>query len=539
MWRASARKGLPGVLLVALLGAPMAGCQRCVSTSVPPKTASERVLNFNNLAEPEYLDPGMVQGNVEYNLCMALFEGLLVPDPKTAEPIPGVAERWEMAKDGRVYTFHLRRHAQWSDGHPVTAHDFVYAWERVLNPETGAPFAYILYYLKNARAYNLGTMTDPRALGVRAVDDHTLEVTLEHPTTFFLKLLPLMTYMPVPRWAIEAHGPLWTRPEHIVTNGPFALTAWIPYKEILVKRSPTYWDAASVRLAGVRFHPLEEKETALKMYLAGELDVDWELPVLKMSELRSHPEMVEGPRFALYFYRLNTARPPLDDPRVRRALAMAIDRETLVNQYLQQTQIPTDTLMPAGVPQYRYPQGPGFHPQQARELLRAAGFADPATFPPLTIHYNTDDRHKLIAQVIQQMWKTHLGISVQLFNEEWKSYLKTWQTRNYEISRAGWVGDYVDPQSFLDLFTSTSTQNATGWGNPEYDRLVEAASADPDQARRYALLESAETLLLDEMPMVPIMTYIKMMLVKPAVKGIYSNVLDLHPLKTVSFDMTP
>ncbi|MBI4237690.1 MAG: peptide ABC transporter substrate-binding protein [Deltaproteobacteria bacterium] len=518
--------------------APPAVATAPVSTAAASPT-SDRYLEFFNLAEPEYIDPGMVSGQPDGNVVRALFEGLLEYDPKdSGKHVPGVAETYDLSPDGLVYTFHLRSTAKWSDGSPLTAQDFLYSWERVLNPKTGAPYAYIFYYIKNGRAYNTGALTDPAQLGFKAPDAHTIQVTLEHPTPFFPQLVRFEAYRPVPQRVVEQFGTEWTKPEHILSNGAFTMQTWVPNKEITVVKNPHYWDAANVKLPGVRLHPIEDKETAFKMYESGQLDVAWELPAVKRASLLERPDMVTGPYLASYFYRMNVTQPPLDNPKVRQALAMAIDRQALAEQYLQKTEIPSTSLTPRGLGDYVPPPGWDFNPAEAKKLLTEAGYPDPSAFPPLTFTYNTDDKHKLVAQVVQQMWKQHLGIQVTLQNEEWKTYLKTMDQLHYQIIRAGWIGDYVDPTTFLELFTSTSGNNRTGWKNAEFDGLIAQVTKEPNVAHRNELMQQAEALLLREAPIIQMFTYKKMMLIRPYVKGFYPTLLDIHPLKFVSLEGT-
>lgn len=531
-------------MVAAVLCACAVGCSRggkssgteAAAPTAKSVKAGPRYVVVNNLAEPEYLDPGMMTGVVESNISNALFEGLMQMDAKDAHAVPGVAERWEITEDGKVYTFFLRTNAKWSDGQPVTAHDFVYAWERVLNPKTGAPYAYILYFLKNAEAYNAGKLADPKQLGFVAIDDHTLKVTLKNPAPFFIELLTHSTYYPVPKWAVEAHGARWTRVGNIVSNGPFMLKKWVPHEEILAVKNPHYWDAVVVKALGIRFLPVEEKETALKMYEAGEIDIDWELPVMKIPSLMHRPDFVQHPFLASYFYRVNTTRKPFTDVRVRQALSMAIDRTTLTDQYMKKTEIASDRLVPPGMAGYERAAGLGFDPAKARQLLAEAGYPDPSKFPSFAIHYNTDDRHKLVAQVIQQMWKEHLGIRVTLHNEEWKSYLKTQRLLGYDVTRSGWTADYPDPDNFLSLFTSYSTLSNTGWKNAAYDKAVEASMQVTDWEKRFFHLKQAEAIILREAPILPIYTYKKMMLVRPYVKGFHGTPPDHHSYKWVWID---
>ncbi len=526
------------VLVFLVLLFTVSGCNRAdqQGSRAAAGAGHVRYLNFHNWNEPEYLDPSMVAGRYESSIARNIFEGLVQHDPKDTSPHPAGAERWTISSDGLVYTFFLRKAARWTDGKPVTAHDYVYAWERALNPKTGSRYAFALYHVKNGHAYNTGKLTDPAQLGMRAKDDYTLEVTLEHPAPYLIGFLCYPAFFPVPRWAVEQHGAKWTLPEHIVTNGPFMMKTWVPYKEILTVKSPTYWNAAQVKLPGVRYLPVEDKETALKMYEAGELDVLWELPTAKLQQLMKRPDYVGARWNTADYLRVNVTKPPFNDVRVRQALAMAIDRETLVNQYMQRTKLPAQSLVPAGMPGYTPAHGHGFNPTRAKQLLAEAGFTDPSTFPAFEIHYNTDEENQLLAQVLQQMWKQHLGLTVRLHNEEWKSYTKTQQLLHYDVSRAGWVGDYNDPHTYLELFTSESSINMTGWKNAEYDALIAKSTMERDPARRFGYLQQAESLLLNEAPVIPVYVEILHMLVKPYVKGFYGNLMDVHPFQGVTIN---
>lgn len=499
--------------------------------------AEARYFNMTSHADPETIDPNMATGNVEMLHIMALFEGLTVYDPKDLSPRPGVAEKWVTSPDGKTYTFTLRKDAQWSDGTPVTAADFVYSYERILNPKNGAKYANILYPIKNAEAYNQGKMTDFKQVGIKAKDPYTLVFELGYPAPYLTYLTSFYTYYPVPRQAIEKHGNSWTRPENIVGNGPFVLKDWTPQKYATMTPSPTYWNKGSVKLPGLRIWTVEDLETALKMYDEGQLDVAWYLPTAKIPALRTRPDFVKAPWFTTEYYWVNIKDPILKDVRVRKALAMAIDRKVLTEQFMHGIDAPISTLTPGGIPGYTPPaNAPQFNPAEARKLLAEAGVKDPSTVT-VEILYNTHEQRKTVAQVIQQMWKQNLGINVQLHNEEWKSYLKDQKQKNYvSLCRSGWVGDYLDPMTFLDMLVSTSTMNHSYWGNPKYDELIAKANQEPNVQKRLQLLSQAESILVDELPLIPIYQQNKTYLIKPFVKGYYPNVLDAHPWQSVSID---
>ena len=486
---------------------------------------------FVNRSEPETLDPGRMSGEPEVRIANELFEGLTRRDPKTLAPAPGVAERWERSADGRRWTFHLRRDARWSDGRPVTAGDFEYAWRRLRDPATGAAYAELLDGVRD----------------FRAVGEHRFDVELEAPIPYFLELTALFPTFPVPRWAVEAHGRRWFLPEHLVGNGPFRLESWRVGDRIRLVPNPHYWARGRVKLRSIDALPVENAVTALNLYLTDA--VDWlprETPPELVDVLRERDDFYSGPGMIVYFYRLNVRRPPLDDPRVRQAIGLAIDRREITDEVLRLGQIPATTLVPPGMPGYESPRsGLGYDPERARALLAEAGFADGGGMRELGILYNTDEQHKKVAEVIADQLRRNLGLRVRAYNQEWQSYLASVDAGDYDIARAGWIGDYLDPNTFLDLWVSGAGNNGTGWSDPDYDALIAAARAEADPARRMALLQRAEFRLVNRgFPVLPIYFYVVSGLVKPHVEGFYTeleladgsrapNLQDLHPLREV------
>ncbi|MDO8643603.1 MAG: peptide ABC transporter substrate-binding protein, partial [bacterium] len=421
-------------------------------------------------------------------------------------------------------------------GLPVTAHDFEYSWKRVLNPATASQYAYILYFIKGAEEYNTGKVKDPAMVGVKALGDFKLQVQLTHPTPFFPHLVSYYTYRPVPKKTVERHGDKWTHPEHIVSNGAYRIVSWIPQKEILMGKNPHYWEADNVKIPKAKFLPVEDRETALKLHLNGKVHYSEDLPYLKIPELKKRGDYQDGPAFITYYYQFNTRRKPFDDVRVRRALNRAIDKKR-ITEFMKKGDFPVTHLTPSGMKGYTPPEGDSFDPVQAKKLLAEAGFTDPATFPAVSIYYNTSENHKTIAELIQHMWKENLGISVGLINQEWKVVTQTYQSGNYDIGRMAWIGDYLDPYTFLTLLTSGSQQNETGWGNSVYDDLVLNQSAvESNPKKREKLLQTAEKLLLDETVIIPLYQYNLPILVDPRLKGFYNNPLKHHPLKFASFE---
>jgi oligopeptide transport system substrate-binding protein len=500
-----------------------------------PAGAQEQVFRISNLAEPESVDPGIVTGVPEHRIVSNLFEGLATNDPKDLSPRPGMARSWSVSKDGLTYTFSLRD-ATWTDGRKVTAHDFVYAWERVLNPKSGAKYAQQLYYLKHGEDYNKGKVTDFRQVGAKAVDDKTLLVTLHAPTPYFLFLTTFYTLYPVPRWAIEAHGADWTKPGKIVSNGPFKLASWVPQRELVLEKNRAHWDAATVKLDRVVFIPTDDLNTAYKQFQAGESDWCTSVPPAQIDAAKQRPEYYATPYLGTYFFRLNVTRPPFADARVRKALSMAVDRESLTRFVTKAGEIPTTSFVPAGLPGYEGPRGPGFDPASAKKLLAEAGFPGGKGFPKTELLYNTSEQHRVITQAIQQMWKEHLGIDVELVNVEWKVYLSKLSSLDYQISRGGWIGDYPDPNTFLDMWITEGGNNRTGWSSKRFDELIGRAQTLGGRERKALLAEAERILVVDETPIIPLYTYVNKGMLNRKVRGWHPNILDQHPLKFISLE---
>lgn len=498
-----------------------------------------QIINIGNGGEPKDLDPHIVTGVPEFRILLNTFEALVAKDPKTLEPIPGVAESWKISKDGKVYTFKLRKNAKWSNSDAVTAQDFVYSWTRLLLPATASEYNYQGFYIKGARDFNAGKTKDPSTLGIKALDPHTLEVTLENPTPFFLSLLYHHSLMPVHKATIEKFGVRWTRPENIVSNGAFMVKKWEVNKVITLEKNPHYWDAGKVALTQANFFPIEKHDTEEKMFRSKELHVIDEVPLEKMPVWQKDKSgsYVNYPYLGSYFYLFNTKLKPLDNKDVRRALSLAIDRKKLVNFVTRGGQLPGTLLTPPGTGGYkpiaRLPEDLS-QIKKAKELLAKAGFPDGKGFPKLDILYNTNENHKKIAEAIQQMWKENLGIDVGLFNQEWKVYLDAQHSLNYQIARKGWIADYNDPNTFLDMFVTDGGNNNTGWSNKKYDNLIAAAAKEKSQEKRFKIFQEAEDILLDELPIMPIYIYTRNILLSRDVQGWHPNVEDIHPLKYVS-----
>ncbi len=494
----------------------------------------EGTLHWGNGTEPQSLDPHIATGVPEHHIISSLMEGLVHKDGETLEPRPGVAKSWDISADGRVYTFYLRQDARWSNGDSHNAHDYVWSWWRALQPALGNLYAYMYFPIANAKAYYDGEISDFSQVGVKALDDYVLQVTLTEPIPYFLQLLDHYSTYPVHRATVEKFGKAdqrgtrWTFEGNIVGNGAFQLKEWKINRRITVERNPHYWNAENVRLNQVVFYPTENVTTEERMFRAGQLHYSG-IPSDKIQAYSqsNDPSLRIQPYLGVYFYRLNVDKPQLSDKRVRRALGMTINRDQLVSQITKGGQIPAYAITPPGTMGY-YPESDlAFDPEAARKLLAEAGYPNGEGFPTTEILYNTSEGHRKIAVALQQMWKKHLNIDVVLLNQEWKVYLDTVSNHHYEIARAGWIGDYVDPNNFLDMFLCNGGNNRTHWCNPEYDQIIlqQVPKAKTHQ-QRLDLFKQAENILLDEMPVIPIYIYTSNNLVHPTVKNFGRNILN-------------
>lgn len=523
-----------------LLAGALVGCFHDNRTAV--ELGNERqILHIGNGSEPSDIDPHITTGVPENHIQLALFEGLVSKSSATLEIVPGVAESWEVAEDGLSYVFHLRKDARWSNGDSLVADDFVWSWYRALLPSLGNQYAYAFYGIKNAERFNKGEISDFSLVGVKASDQYTLTVELSRPVPYFLELLDHHSMDPVHRTTIERfgapgdRGTAWTKPENFVGNGPFMMKEWVPNKVVAVEKNPYYWDAQSVKLQEIHFYPIDKSTTEERMFRAGQLHIIRQLPTDKIETYKTqYPDVYRFyPNFTTYFYRFNTRRPPLNDQRVRQALAYAIDRQQIVERVTRGGQAPAKSFVPPMQTGYRSSTAMPEDVELARRLLAEAGYPDGKNFPPLTILYNTDEDHQKIALVIQQMWKKALNIQVKLENQEWKVFFASQRTGNYDIVRGSWAGDFYDPQNFLDVFRANNGNNRTGWANAEYEALMQEAEQTREQSERYALFQGAEAILLQEAPILPIYTYTSNALVAESVKEWHNNIMDYWSYKHV------
>jgi oligopeptide transport system substrate-binding protein len=518
-------------LLAALA---MAGCKRDGGTNVT-RGDRDRVLYIGNGAEPHDLDPETATGVPESHILDAIGEGLITLDPETLKPMPGVATSWDISADGTVYTFHLRPDEKWSDGDPLTAQDFVESYKRELSPQLGAQLSYLLWLIKNGEAYNKGTLKDFDQVGVHALDTHTLQLTMHDPVPYLFALIYSRMWMPVKMSTVKKYGDpyapgnRWTRPGNYVSNGPFQLVEWKANQLIVVRPNPYYWDAKNVWLKEVRFYPIEDLNAEENAFRAGQLHITSTIPISKIDLYRrEHPELLRiDPYLGTYFYMLNTHKPPLDNVKVRRALAMAVDRDSLVRNVARGGQTPAHSFTPPDTAGYTSRASIPSDIEGAKKLLAEAGYPGGKGLPPVEILINTSENHRLIAEAIQEMWRTSLGVQAQIVNQEWKVYLDSRQSMNYQICRAGWIG-YYDPNAFLENFLTDGSNNETGFSDPEYDKLIAEAGSTRDPAQRLEVFQRAEAILLEAAPIVPLYYYTNPFLIRPSVQGWFNNRISYH-----------
>jgi oligopeptide transport system substrate-binding protein len=595
-WRACLdRIGAAGLLLIPL------GAAACTTGSADSKYFGRTVapegqqLRYISGSEPESLDPPVSSSQVDARIIMAIFDGLTEYDPKNAQPIPALAERWEPNADNTAFTFYLRE-ARWSDGEPITADDFVYSIRRGLAPALASRTAYMAYDIVNAQAYNEGAvfvrdpatgqfLTDPddatsrltlpgdeegrrkvlasrpglagnefvpvkaEDVGVDAIDARTLRIRLRQPVPFVPKLVGHNFFRPAPRRAVERWGDSWTLPGRIITSGAFTIESWRPYDAIVMKRSPTYWDAATVKLDRLTFFAVEDLTTMMNLYKAGDVDATFNhtVPSSWIPRVQQYADYQDSPEVATESYVFNTTTGPTSDVRVRHAMNMAVDKVALAR--FRRAAKPTTSSVPLGMfPGYPSPKGDAFDPERAKTLLAEAGYRDssgrydPSTFPTsdVEISYNTSESNRSTAEFLQAQWKQNLGITVPLRNMEFRTFLQTRSRLEYHgLARSGWIGDYMDPFTFLSLYITGAGDNGSGWHDPAFVERLNRANRQRDPDVRYRMLADAEAMLLAAQPILPLFNNATNFVKKPFVKGLYPNPVTMHAWKFVYIEHDP
>ncbi|APZ06722.1 MULTISPECIES: oligopeptide ABC transporter substrate-binding protein OppA [Kosakonia] len=515
------------VVAAGILAALISG-NAAFAADVPAgvQLAEKQTLVRNNGAEVQSLDPHKIEGVPESNVSRDLFEGLLISDVE-GHPTAGVAEKWEN-KDFKVWTFHLRKNAKWSDGTPVTAHDFVYSWQRLADPKTASPYASYLQYGHIANIDDVIAGKKPTSeLGVKAIDDNTFEVTLSEPVPYFYKLLVHPSVSAVPKAAIEKFGDKWTQPANIVTNGAYKLKDWVVNERIVLERNTNYWDNDKTVITQVTYLPISAEVTDVNRYRSGEIDMTYNnMPIELFQKLKKEipKEVHVDPYLCTYYYEINNQKAPFTDVRVRTALKLALDRDIIVNKVKNQGDLPAYSYTPPYTDGAKLTEPAWFKMTQeqrnaeAKKLLAEAGYtADkPLSFSLL---YNTSDLHKKLAIAVASIWKKNLGANVKLENQEWKTFLDTRHQGTFDVARAGWCADYNEPTSFLNTMLSDSSNNTAHYKSPAFDKLIGDTLKVTDEAQRAELYSKAEQQLDKDSAIVPVYYYVNARLVKPWVGG--------------------
>jgi len=533
--------------LTSLLLALCSVLLSCKSQSDAELANDAGILIVGNSNEPKGLDPHLVSGVLESNIIRALFEGLCVEDPsKDGKALPGVARSWSHNEDFTEWEFDLNPEARWSDGVPVTAHDFAFAYERLLSPDPNWPakYAEMLYFIHNAQEYHNEEIQDFAEVGVFVVNDFSLKLKLRGPIPFLPEITKHYTWYPVPKHVILKHGEMntafsspWTKQGNIVSNGAFQLKEWTTNHRIELERNPYYWDHETVSLNGIRYLPISNYYTETRMFGDDQLHLTYTIP----SELipfakKKYPEMLrQEPYVGVRFLRTNTKRPPFDNPKVRRAFAIAINQEAICEKILQGGQKPASGITPP-FGEYVPPKVISFDAAKAKQLLAESGYDNTSSFPDITILTTNSDSGRREAEALQAMWKTHLGINVRIIQREWTTYLQKQYDADFDIAAGGWIGDYLDPTTFLEMWITNGGNNNTGWGSQSYEDLLRQAENTADIPKRMSILAEAETVLLEDTPVLPIYWYTTNYLIRPEVKNWHPLLLNSHPFKFVRLE---
>jgi oligopeptide transport system substrate-binding protein len=510
-------------------------------TSKVDEYSKKGILLLGNGTEPSGIDPHIVTGVPEHKILLALLEGLVVFNPKDNGVLPGVASNWEISEDGLEYTFTFNKNARWTNGDNVLPSDFEYSWKRILSSELGAQYADMLYVIKNAENYHKGKLNNFSEVGVSSIGNK-LKVVLENPTPYFLNILTHYATWPVHPETVEKHGGMlsrsnqWTKIENFVGNGPFVLESWEINKSLKVKRNELYWGNSKNKINGIEFIPIDNELTQDRLFRSGGIHLANTVPTEKIKGYRENrPDVLfEHNYFGTYYYRINTTKYPLNNINFRKALSLSIDRELLIKSILKGNQIASYSFTPPNSQGYDPKTQLEFNPKKAKLFLDNSGYDIQS--PPIELLYNTSEGHQKIAQAIQEMWKKYLGLNIVLTNVDWKVYLSRETQGEYDISRAGWIGDYPDPFTFLDMMVTDRGNNKTGWSSKEYDKFLKLASSKINNDSRYKLYEQAEKILIEELPIIPIYTYTRTYLLSQKVKNWQKNILDTNPYQFLSLE---
>ncbi|MDR2812899.1 MAG: peptide ABC transporter substrate-binding protein [Puniceicoccales bacterium] len=500
-----------------------------------------QILRIGNAIEPATFDPQLAPGLAESKIVTALFEGLFVPDARTLRPVPGMAQSYICSPDGLEYTFFLRDNIFWSNGDPVVAKDFADAIERGLAKSIASPWVDFYFMLKNAQSYYNGEFSSFDYVGAKALSSKVLRLTLDRPLDFFPSLLTHWAWLPINRKAIERSGDFfdrsnrWTQVKNIVTNGPYLLKSFKVGDKVVVEKNKRYWDASNITIDYVHFISDISPATEENMFLTDRLDITENVPADKIQFYRTQGILPTAVSLGTSFYWFNCKQKPFDDVKIRKALSLAVDRDAIGKLRNRGQGFEAYALVPPGTMNYSSSKFFDNDVKQAQQLLAEAGYPNGEGFPPITILYNTSDNWKIISEAVQEMWRKNLKIYVQLQSIEWGTFLVERRQHKFSICRGGWVGDYNDASTFLNLLLSNNNNNHAQWHSKTYDQMLAQASQEKDSLKRSQILLDAETFMISEMPVIPIYFESMCHLVSSRIEGWYPNILDWHPIKFIRF----
>jgi oligopeptide transport system substrate-binding protein len=512
----------------------------CQKETQVERANRDKILLVGNGGEPKSLDPQLVTGVIENKILLSLFEGLVADDVESDDATPqGAATSWEHNGDFTEWIFHLREDAKWSDGELVTAHDFTFSYERILHPNLIAPYAEMLYFIKNAEEFNKGKIASFSEVGVKAVDDLTLKISLKEPVPYLLEITRHFTWFPLPRHTVLKYGKIsdkftpWAEVGNMVGNGAFRLKKWKLHDCIEVEKNQYYWNAQNVLLNGIKYFPIENPYTETRAYLAKQLHTTYQLPPDLVDKAKQDfpKDLRQEPYLGSRFVRVNITRAGLSDSRVRLALSYAIDRKELCENILEGF-TPATSLSP-NMGAYQPEPAIHFDLQKAQQLLADAGFPNGKNFPRYSMLMGSGAT-RATSEALQAMWKKNLNIVIDLKALDWGSYVFAQQSLNYDLAIAGWSGDYLDPTTFLLMWTKGNGNNNTGWSSEVYENLLDQAAQSSDIVSRFRFFVKAEKLLMDEQPLIPFAWQSKNYLHDPSIKGWHPLLLDNHPWSKVS-----
>lgn len=536
------------VILVISLIFTFSSFTACSDQNSDSRKKNAKILNLTIGPEPETIDSALNSSNDGMTYITHFFEGLICVD-KNDNPIAGTADKWEVSADKTKYKFHIRNKAKWSDGKAVKAQDYEYAWKRILNPKTASPYSTMLYYLKNGKEYNNGKVNADE-VGVKAIDDRTLEITLKAPVVYFLSVLTHHSYMPVRKDIIEKYGDKWTQsPKSYVSNGAYKMKAW-KHKDVLkMVKNKNYWNTKNIKIKEINWKLIEDDNAALNAYESGELDgvLNRHVPINEIKRLTDEGKIKFYPMLSNYYVDLSINKKPVDNIKLRKALSLAIDRKLLVNSIIQTGGKPAVGVVPYSTKGAE--KGKDFRSEKeakkflkptadvkaAKKLLKEAGYPNGKGLAGLEYIYNTASNHQKVAEFLQEQWKKNLGIEVKISNMEWKTIIPKRQAHDFIMARAGWAADYNDPMTFLEYFVQGDGNNDPDYNNENYNTLIEKAKLESDNQKRMQYLHEAEATIMNDMPIIPLFFDANYQLESKKLKGMVTSNLSIYYLHYATF----